>query len=1571
MRNRHSLLGLIALSLIACGGDVAVSSDSVETSPHALVQCVIGALPTQLEAEEYCSFNESTPATNSGAGGSPACDRGDGVDIQTTVDDHTNNCNIGWTSAGEYLDYQLTSPGGVFEILIRAASRSDIVGRIVSAELDGVSIGSVSFDGAGWQSFTDLSLGQVNIPSGAHSLRIIFSNGSVNLNHIEFAAVAATDTILIDADFSSGAAPFTYSDDVFRTTNQPDYASGVVRAEALEVLLGGIDNADIDEMSGGWSAGFALPSAGDVSISVDYTVTFPCNYEPNELGEVLLSVNGALIGQDGPSILNRNGGSDCNDAPVGGNFSTSVALSAGSHTLSLGAYNNRKTWVTEAMTVTFDNVRVSSTVAAATCSDGIQNQGESDIDCGGPCAACADGQTCGVDGDCLSQYCVGGICESCSNGLVPAKIEAETYCAFSESTPATNSGAGGAPQCDRGDGVDIEATTDSGSPNCNIGWTVPGEYWEYNVLSPGGLYNIIVRAAGNTGATNLVMEVSVDGGLLGTVSYSGSGWQNFADYDAGVVDLGAGSHTIRVTSVSGNTNFNHIDIIAAAASCGDGLRNQDETDVDCGGAVCGGCRVAGSCVVDSDCASQTCVSNQCQGRSGPASFTGAYYTGTNFGTLVATRDDAEIDFDWATGGPSGLPVDQFSVRWTGTIVPEFSEAYTFSMSSDDGARVLVDGVTIIDDWTVHAFAERQATVHLEAGRSYDITVEYFENLGFARVLLEWESASVSRRILKPSVTRGSGLDQSDAFVAFLGGTLPNQTPGQSTGVTTTPVSTDLGVGMLLSMASTPGSSLLYAGSRDGRVETIDPNATPGSGTPFIDIRSRVWTGQDSGLLGMAFHPEFGQAGSPNRGYFYLYYVTEIGADEFIRLSRFNKPDGQTAADPNSEFVMIQQRLGPTLHRGGGLLFGLDGFLYLSIGDLGWPNRCQSIDDIFIGGVLRIDVDQDINRSHPIVNALLPNDPDSFARGYYIPNGNPWVGQANALEEFYAIGSRNPHRMSMDPDTGRILIGNVGSNPSDGLPTTHEEINELTAGANFGWPFREAYADFAPRPNPLLGTLKDPNFVYPRSTGSCIIGGHVYRGSALPQLYGRYILGDCTNNLVWAMADASGNGPMEVLMTAPASPVVTFGIDQDGEVYLGGGGSTVHRLAPSGAAISDPPALLSQTGAFADLATLTPASGFIPYGMNSPLWSDAATKRRWMGIPNDGLPNSEQEKIAASPDGDWAFPAGTVFIKHFELPLSNGGLRRLETRFLVHGTDGRYWGVTYRWRPDGSDAELLTAGMDEVVDGQTWHYPSRSECLQCHNTTANQVLGPRTAQFNRPLYYPQTGVTANQVRTLDSLGLLSTSPGPSGTWPAAKSLHTLSATLEVRLKSYLSSNCAHCHRPGGQGRGEFDTRFETPMASAGIIMGTVAEDLGIPNARVVVPQNPGSSVMFRRLEMLGGAQMPPLARNVVHAEAVEHFRTWIMAVNASPGPSVPVASAQSVTVAAGASGPIVLTGSDADGDALEFVVRRPPARGSLSGIGANLVYTPRVGFTGLDSFTVVPYDGMQFGAEATVSIAVTP
>lgn len=209
------------------------------------------------------------------------------------------------------------------------------------------------------------------------------------------------------------------------------------------------------------------------------------------------------------------------------------------------------------------------------------------------------------------------------------------------------------------------------------------------------------------------------------------------------------------------------------------------------------------------------------------------------------------------------------------------------------------------------------------------------------------------------------------------------------------------------------------------------------------------------------------------------------------------------------------------------------------------------------------------------------------------------------------------------------------------------------------------------------------------------------------------------------------------------------------------------MPPASGAFAFPP-VLSATGAFSDLNLLTPSTGIIPYTVNSPLWSDGAIKSRWFAVPNDGPPYTSDEQISFVPVGEWSFPNGTVFIKHFELTVNEitGERKRLETRLLVRNQDGTVYGVTYKWRPDNSDADLLPGALDEniavttssgAVRIQEWSYPSRDQCLVCHNSAANYVLGLKTHQMNGDFTYPETGRTDNQVRTFAHIGLLNPTP----------------------------------------------------------------------------------------------------------------------------------------------------------------------------------------------------------------------
>jgi uncharacterized repeat protein (TIGR03806 family) len=330
-----------------------------------------------------------------------------------------------------------------------------------------------------------------------------------------------------------------------------------------------------------------------------------------------------------------------------------------------------------------------------------------------------------------------------------------------------------------------------------------------------------------------------------------------------------------------------------------------------------------------------------------------------------------------------------------------------------------------------------------------------------------------------------------------------------------------------------------------------------------------------------------------------------------------------------------------------------------------------------------------------------------------------------------------------------------------------------------------------------------------------------------------------------------------------------------------------------------PLLLSQTGVFSNTPSMTPTNGLIPYSPNVPLWSDAAVKTRWLSVPNNGGTITPDEQITFGPTGTWTFPSGTVFVKHFSLVTNQitGGQRRLETRLLVRDINGAVYGVTYKWRGDSSEADLLTNSLDEAITitnsgtnwTQTWHYPSPAECLQCHTAVANYVLGLSTRQLNGNFTYPSTGVTDNQVRTLNRLGLLN--PGINETaitnYEKLSNLTNLTASLQERARSYLDANCVQCHQPGGTGP-TFDARYETPLASQSITnVPAVKGNLGVDNAMIVMPRDIWRSMLYARMNTTNDTyKMPNLARNLIDTNAVQVMGDWINSLPGTPALAPP-------------------------------------------------------------------------------------
>jgi uncharacterized repeat protein (TIGR03806 family) len=321
-----------------------------------------------------------------------------------------------------------------------------------------------------------------------------------------------------------------------------------------------------------------------------------------------------------------------------------------------------------------------------------------------------------------------------------------------------------------------------------------------------------------------------------------------------------------------------------------------------------------------------------------------------------------------------------------------------------------------------------------------------------------------------------------------------------------------------------------------------------------------------------------------------------------------------------------------------------------------------------------------------------------------------------------------------------------------------------------------------------------------------------------------------------------------------------------------------------------PPLLSQTGVFSNTPSMIVSNGLIPYVPNTPLWSDGALKTRYLALPNNGGAITPDQQIAFTTNGSWTFPAGTVFVKTFQLNTDTSNtniLRRLETRLLVRDINGAVYGVTYKWRADNSDADLLSSSLYEDiaitnvsgVSTQSWYYPSPSDCLQCHTPVANYVLGLNTRQLNGNQTYAATGVTDNQIRTLNRLGLFNPAFDETGitNFEKLSALTDNTASYQDRARSYLDANCAQCHQPGGAGI-TFDARYDTPLANQNLINGA----LDANGLAMIVPRDIWRSEIHQRMDTTNNViRMPPLARQLIDSNAVAVLEGWINSLPGTP------------------------------------------------------------------------------------------
>jgi glucose/arabinose dehydrogenase len=301
--------------------------------------------------------------------------------------------------------------------------------------------------------------------------------------------------------------------------------------------------------------------------------------------------------------------------------------------------------------------------------------------------------------------------------------------------------------------------------------------------------------------------------------------------------------------------------------------------------------------------------------------------------------------------------------------------------------------------------------------------------------------------------------------------------------------------------------------------------------PFLNISSIIVSGGETGLLGLAFHPQY-----KTNGRFFLNYTRRVNGQLQTAIAEYHvSPTNPNLADSNSGKVLLSFDQPFDNHKGGQLAFGLDGFLYIGTGDGGSGGdpfgNGQKLTTL-LGKMLRIDV----NSGSP----------------YAIPPDNPFVGVGGAKGEIWAYGFRNPWRFSFDKTSKRFFVGDVGQD-------AWEEVDILTKGGNFGWNIMEGNHCYPPGSNCNKAGLIPPIGEYSHSEGIAVIGGYVYRGAGIPALKGLYVFGDFGSGQVWTLQETQPGTWTRAPLLSTGINISAFGRAGNNELYVLDYNGTLYKL----------------------------------------------------------------------------------------------------------------------------------------------------------------------------------------------------------------------------------------------------------------------------------------------------------------------------------------------------------------------------------------------------------------------------
>lgn len=600
---------------------------------------------------------------------------------------------------------------------------------------------------------------------------------------------------------------------------------------------------------------------------------------------------------------------------------------------------------------------------------------------------------------------------------------------------------------------------------------------------------------------------------------------------------------------------------------------------------------------------------------------------------------------------------------------------------------------------------------------------------------------------------------------------------------------------------------------------------------------------ERGLIGLTLHPDF-----PEVPHLFVNYTPSKPYTRH-RISRFTL-EGDRAL-PESERILFegddQSKLGgnvPHGHQGGPIRIGPDRKLYIALGEQTAGKPSQRLDSL-LGKILRINLDGSI------------------------PSDNPFYQETHGkYRSIWATGIRNPYGLAFHPFSGKLYENDVGQ-------SAWEEINIIEPGANYGWPDAEGFSDKPAFTNPI--------HAYPPVIGRSITGGTFYKGGREPfpeKYHLQFFFLDFMNH--WLryidpqdpesskLFAKNFNGPVDIYSAQDGSLyVLNRGtIWRDGKRHVAHSGS-IQRIRYLGDAqpITEEraiPTLLSETKVFRDLKGLKPADGFHRFQLNLPRWRPQIDMQLWIRVPKGGIIRPTEHSI-------WEFPEGTTLIQHFD--TASG--KRLETHVYWATAKSCFRAAAYHWEQNQEEATLvedsqITSHPDQ--ENRYWLSPGYEECLNLETTVTGFVLELKSIQLNT-----QRHDESPQLQQWFDRGWFGKEFDVKS-WIASPRLASHddpNASLELKVRSYLEANCAACHYPGGPSRGGMDARFQTALKDQHLINGSlVAGDLGITEAKMVLPGNAQKSILYQRLSRKDFFRMPPVALNNDTPPILDTLKAWI-------------------------------------------------------------------------------------------------